>query len=185
MKPFWLIFFSKGLVQPPTSWWLGEVWDFDWNQQDHWWSGKLQFKEGSLHTPIKNYAICDLITWKQVHMYNWHTCKRSQILKKWILSPSVRVFVVSQNHQQKIWGEYPCERRCLWKTPQFAALGTAQGNFDPSGVALNRVQLETKVGTLQGMDTYPTLGSWENHLQNANFWWDMLVSWRVHFLMGI
>ena len=34
--------------------------------------------------------------------------------------------------------------------------------------------------TLQGMDTYPTWGSSENHLQNAIFWGgDMLVSWRV------
>jgi len=36
-----------------------------------------------------------------------------------------------------------------------------------------------KMITLQGMDTYPTEREKENHLQNATFWEDMLVPWRV------
>ena len=40
-------------------------------------------------------------------------------------------------------------------------------------------------GTLQGMDTYPTKREKENHLQNAIFWGDMLVSWRVNVISTI
>ena len=48
-------------------------------------------------------------------------------------------------------------------------LGRRKETLIPQEFWKNRVQLESKVGTLQGMDTYPTLGSWENHLQNAIF----------------
>ena len=101
--------------------------------------------------------------------------------------PSISVCISTYN----VPNQTETKNRTLGKTPVWLPCFVPKKVASPIGSQPTHQVLRWQNGqkwlffqetTLQGTITYPTRGSWENHLQNAIFWWDMLVPKRVYHL---